>query len=203
MDTKNFLTRVFAQQNELVICTHKPDPSGQNPRGFFWNRGSFANIDDAVTAIHKWDKESDTTLYFGVGAFANHGYIDDKGKQKWYRTQDKATLFKTLALDLDIGEDKPYATQKDGWAALRAALIKIDMPTPMVISSGRGLHCYWPLTSAVGTAHWVKASTALRIALEENGVTIDTTKIHDPSMVLRPVGTHQKNKHRGSRSSAN
>lgn len=192
MDTKNFLTRVFAQQDELVICTHKPDPSGQNPRGFFWNRGSFANIDDAVAAIHKWDQEQDTTLYFGVGAFANHAYIGDNGKRKWYRTQEKATLFKTLALDLDIGEDKPYATQKEGWTALNAALNKIGMPTPMIISSGKGLHCYWPLTSAVSTAHWVKASTALRVALDENGVVIDTTKIHDPSMVLRPVGTHHK-----------
>ncbi len=192
MDTKNFLTRVFAQQNELVICTHKPDHSGNNPRGFFWNRGSFANIDDAVAAIQKWDQESETTIYFGVGAFADHAYTDDKGKRKWYRTQDKATLFKALALDLDIGSDKPYATQKEGWTALKGALETIGMPMPMIISSGKGLHCYWPLTQSISTAHWVKASTALRLALEEKNVTIDTSKIHDPSMVLRPVGTHHK-----------
>jgi len=122
LNTKHFLTRIFAQQDELVICTHKPDPSGKNPRGFFWNRGSFANIDDAVAAIQLWDTEADTTVYFGIGAFANHAYTDVNGKTKWRRTQDKATVFKTLALDLDIGDDKPYATQKEGWAALRLAL---------------------------------------------------------------------------------
>jgi hypothetical protein len=192
LNTKDFLTRVSAQRDELVICTHKPDPSGKESRGFFWNRGSFANIDDAVAAIQKWDTESDTTVYFGIGAFANHAYTDVNGKTKWRRTQDKATWFKTLALDLDIGSDKPYATQKDGWAAMRLALAAINFPTPMVVSSGRGLHCYWPLTEAISASHWVKASTALRIALEENGVVIDTTKIHDSSMVLRPVGSNHK-----------
>ena len=192
LDTKNFLTRVFAQRDELVIATWKPDSSGQNPRGFFWNRGSFSNIDDAVAAIHKWDQEQETTVYFGIGAFAGHDYVDDKGRKKWKRTQEKATWFKTLALDLDIGSDKPYATQKEGWAALRIALAAINFPNPMVVSSGRGLHCYWPLTQPISAAHWTKASTALRIALEENGVVIDTTKIHDTSMVLRPVGSYHK-----------
>jgi hypothetical protein len=192
LDTKNFFTRIFAQLDELVICTHKPDPSGKDPRGIFWNRGSFTSIDDAIRQINQWDAEPTTTVYFGVGSFANHSYIDDKGRQKWSRKQENATWFKALALDLDIGEDKPYQTQKEGWAAMVAALKNIGMPMPMVISSGRGIHCYWPLTSPVKKEHWVKASTALRIALEENNVVIDTTKIHDPSMVLRPVGTHHK-----------
>jgi hypothetical protein len=192
LDTKNFLTRVFAQRDELVVATWKPDPAGNLKNGFFWNRGSFSNIDDAVAAISQWDQEKETTVYFGVGAFAGHDYVDVNGRKKWRRTQDKATWFKALALDLDIGSDKPYATQKEGWAALRLALAAINFPTPMVISSGRGLHCYWPLTTPISAEHWTKASTALRIALEENDVVIDTTKIHDTSMVLRPVGTYHK-----------
>ena len=192
LDTKHFLTRVFAQIDEIVISTHKPDPSGANPRGIFWNRGSFADLDAAVAAISQWDQEPNTTVYFGVGAFAGHGYTDDKGKQKWYRKQEHATWFKALALDLDIGPDKPYATQREGWEAMSAALKTIGMPGPMVISSGRGIHLYWPLTEAIGRDHWVRASTALRMALEEHNVVIDTSKIHDPSMVLRPVGTHHK-----------
>lgn len=191
MDTKNFLTRVFAQQNELVICTHKPDPSGKNPRGFFWNRGSYTDLDLAVADISLWDKENDTTIYFTIGSFANHAYTAN-GRQKWYRTQEHAKTFKTLALDLDIGADKPYATQKEGWTAMSAALNAIGMPAPMVISSGNGIHLYWPLTEAISKEHWVRVSTALRVALEKNNVQIDTTKIHDPSMVLRPVGTHHK-----------
>lgn len=158
----------------------------------FWNRGSFTDLDDAVAHIARWDAEPDTTVYYTVGAMANHAYTDDKGRAKWHRRQENATWFKTLALDLDIGEDKPYKTQKEGWDAMSAALKAIGMPGPMVVSSGRGIHLYWPLTEKIGRDHWVKASTALRMALEEHNVVIDTSKIHDPSMVLRPVGTNHK-----------
>ena len=192
MDTKTFIKRITAHQDELVICVHRPDSSGRNPRGTFWNRGSFTSTDEAVAAIHSWDAEANSTVYFSVGKFADHREVDETGKVKYKRKQDNATFFRALALDLDIGEGKPYDTQREGWEAMRLALKAIGMPKPMVISSGKGIHCYWPLTQDIKSAHWVKASIALRLALEENGVEIDTSKIHDPSMVLRPVGTHHK-----------
>jgi Domain of unknown function (DUF927) len=66
------------------------------------------------------------------------------------------------------------------------------MPTPMVVNSGNGIHCYWPLSRSVSAEHWEKASIALRLALESQQLQIDVSKVHDASMVLRPVGTHHK-----------
>jgi len=192
VDTKTFLSRVTAPTDELLICIHKPDPTGNDPRGIFWQRGSYADLDDAVAAIAKWDAVPDQTVYFTVGRFAGHKYINDKGNERYHRYKHLATSFKALALDLDIGPDKPYATQREGWAAMQKALAFAKLPAPMVVSSGNGIHCYWPLTTAVSAAHWEKASIALRFALEDGGVQIDTSKIHDPTMVLRPVGTHHK-----------
>jgi hypothetical protein len=192
LDTKNFLTRIFAQRDEVVIMAHKPDHTGQNPRGFGWNRGSFSDIDEAVANISMWDAEPETTIYFSVGAFANNRVTRPDGREKIERKQVQATWFKTLALDLDIGGKTPYATKAEGMKAMMPALAAIGMPDPMVISSGNGVHLYWPLVQAVSREHWEKASIAFRIALEEQGVVIDTSKIHDPSMVLRPVGTHHK-----------
>lgn len=171
---------------------HKPDPSGNKKEGFGWNRGSFANIADAVDAITEWDAEPTTTVYFSIGAFANNRTTKANGKEKIERKQVQATVFKTLAVDLDIGADKPYATQSEGWKIMNAALQNIGMPSPMVVSSGNGIHLYWPLTAPIAKDDWVAVSTALRLALEEENVVIDTTKIHDPSMVLRPAGTHHK-----------
>jgi len=193
VDTKTFLTRVLSPSDEVIICTHKPDPSGKNPKGFFWDNGSFADLDDAVAAIQRFDKQPDMTVYYSVGKFANHGYTHEKsGKQRHHRYKHLATSFKTLALDLDCGPDKPYLTQREGWAALQAGLKAIGFPMPMVVASGNGIHCYWPLTVGVKSEHWEKASMALRMALEEHKVEIDVSKIHDASMVLRPVGTHHK-----------
>lgn len=192
MDTKTFLSRVTAPTDELLVCIHKPDPAGKDPRGIFWQRGSYADLDDAVAAITKWDTVPEQTVYFTVGRFAGHKYINDKGHERYHRYKHLATSFKALALDLDIGPDKPYATQRDGWIAMQKALAFAKLPMPMVVSSGNGIHCYWPLTVAVSALHWEKASIALRFALEDGGVQIDTSKIHDPTMVLRPVGTHHK-----------
>lgn len=192
MNTKDFLTRVTAQRDETLICVLRPDSSGKNPRGFFWNRGSFSNAQDAADAAVRWDSDPSNTIYFTVGSFAGHSYTNDKGKTAYSRKQEQATWFKALALDLDIGPDKPYATQKEGWAAMRTAIETLGLPQPMVVSSGYGIHCYWPMTEPIPKAHWVKASMALRVALEQQGVLIDTSKIHDPSMVLRPVGTMNK-----------
>lgn len=181
-----------ARTDELVIATHKPDPTGKNPRGIFWNRGSYDDLDKAVAELQQWDAEANTTVYFGVGTFKDHYGTNAVGKLKLQRKQEQATFFKALALDLDIGADKPYATQKEGWAALRAAVEAIGLPPPMVVSSGNGIHVYWPLQQEVPKENWVRISTALRMALQSHNVTIDTSKIHDPSMVLRPVGTHHK-----------
>lgn len=171
---------------------HKPDPTGVKPKGFGWNRGSFSDIDEAVANILLWDAEPTTTIYFSVGSFADNRVIRPDGKEKIERKQTQATFFKAFALDLDIGAKTPYATKAEGMKAIMPALNAIGMPDPMVISSGNGIHLYWPLTEKISRDHWEHFSMALRIALEEQGVVIDTTKIHDPSMVLRPVGSHHK-----------
>lgn len=184
LDTTDFFTRIFSNLDEIIIC-------GLRPGGIFFNDSTHNSVATAAARALELDAEPYTSVYFSIGSFANAVQIEN-GKPKVRRTSDLATWFKTLALDLDIGEKKPYATQKEGWQALNGALKAIGMPTPMVISSGNGLHCYWPMTVAIKRDDWVRISKALRLALEDHGVQIDTTKIHDATMVLRPVGTHHK-----------
>lgn len=185
MDTKTFLARVTAPTDSLVVATIRG--------GIFWNRGSFIDLDMAVQAIHRWDAEPDTTVYYSVGRFSGNSTADPStGKIKHSRLQTQATFFKALALDLDCGADKPYPDANTGWAALKGALQIMGMPAPLLVSSGNGVHAYWPLTEQVTRDQWTIASIALRLALADHHVEIDTSKIHDPSMVLRPVGTHHK-----------
>lgn len=120
----------------------------------------------------------------------NNSYTKPDGKTGYRRTKDCASWFKAICLDLDIGGK--YATQKDGHTAMLNAVRDIGMPPPMVVNSGRGIHYYWPLDEAIDRATWETTSIALRVALAAHEVEIDTTKIHDASMVLRPVGTHHK-----------
>lgn len=188
MDTKTFLTRVSAPTDELVVALWKPEAS--KPRGTFWNRGSFKDYDDAVAAIQLWDRDPEWTVYFTVGRMANHRYTKASGSPGYHRRQQDATMFKAICFDLDIGDK--YKTQGEGNKAVAGAIRAIGLPDPMVVSSGRGVHYYWPLITAIDKKLWEETSIALRLALEEHNVQIDTSKIHDASMVLRPVGTHWK-----------
>lgn len=175
----------------MVVCLWKPDPTGKTKEGIFWNRGSFADFDAATAAIQKWDTDPEWTVYFTVGRMANNSVVDpDTGKTKYRRTKDHATWFKAICFDLDIGGK--YATQKEGHAAVVAAAAALGMPAPMVVNSGRGIHYYWPLLEPIRADHWERVSIALRMALAEQQVEIDNSKIHDTSMVLRPVGSHHK-----------
>jgi len=158
VDTKTFLSRVSAPIDEVVVCLWKKDPSGQNPQGIFWNVGSFSDLDDAVKTIQKWDAAPEYTVYFSVARMAGNQFTKPDGKTGYRRTKDHATWFKAICFDMDIGGK--YATQKEGHTALVAALKVIGMPPPMVVNSGRGIHYYWPLTSAIPRAEWETTSIA-------------------------------------------
>lgn len=188
MELRDFLRRVCSDKDEVVITQL------DNKKGIFWNRESFTynKFDAAQEKITKWDAQQDSTIYFSVGSFADHTYVDENGRTKMSRTQEKATYFKSICFDLDCGEDKPYKTQQDGLVALVEVVKELKLPKPMIVSSGNGAHVYWVLDKSIDKELWVMVSQKLRKAFEDKNLVIDSSKIHDPSMVLRPVGTHHK-----------
>lgn len=187
MSTAQFLKRVCSEKDEVIITQLNAT------RGIFWNRQSFTynQFDEAENLVAQWDAQKDTTIYFSVGSFANHK-IEENGKTKIKRTQANATYFKSLCFDLDCGEDKPYKSQGDGLKKLVEVVKELQLPKPLIVSSGNGAHVYWVLEHSITKDQWVHVSKALRNALHAKGLEIDTSKIHDPSMVLRPAGTHHK-----------
>jgi hypothetical protein len=194
MDTKSFLQRVTAPEGNYVLTVHKRPAADApaNSRGPVWNWGSYDNLDDFISNMQFVDSKPDMTAYFAVGTHTHNVEVQPTGKPKVFRTQATSHAFKAICFDLDVGEKTPYATAKEGVAALLPALKAIGMPAPMLVKSGRGVHCYWPLTRHISSKNWTKISVALRNALAANGMTIDWSKIHDASMVLRPVGSHHK-----------
>jgi len=191
MDTRTFLQRVLPTKDKIVIAALR-QKEGAKP--VFWNYANCDSIDEAVNAIQEINNDPHLTAYFAVGTHKDNEELKEDGKKKILRKQSTASWFKTLCLDLDIGKDKgsPYETQKEGALALITALRDLDLPPPMLVSSGKGLHCYWPLTTEVPTNEWERLSRGLRAALRSANVVIDESKIHDPSMVLRPVGSYYK-----------
>jgi hypothetical protein len=106
------------------------------------------------------------------------------------RKQDNVSKTKALFIDVDCGEGKPYADQREGAKALKKFLKDSGMPSPMIVSSGRGLHVYWPLTEALSPVDWQPLANALKTAALGLGFEIDPAVTADSARVLRPIGTH-------------
>jgi len=180
MDCLEFLTRVLPDQTfGTYVGTYK--------KKRLWNEG-FSTIEELAQASLKASAKG-LTAYYALGVFTDNYGPNENGKDIWQRRGDQAVAFKTLALDIDCGEDKPYIDQNVGLQELVKFLKASRLPLPMIVSSGNGLHCYWTLNAAILKPQWVAAGLGLRALCKQYGFEVDWSKIHDASMVLRPIGT--------------
>lgn len=186
MVIREFFARVLAARPNHVLTLG----TVRVGRKIFWNK-NYPSLDALANAAIKLDKEG-LTVYHAIGSYVDNEETDDQGRTKITRRATQAALFKTLACDIDVGDGKPYTTQIDAAHALAAATKAVPLPPPMVVSSGYGLHCYWPLTKEIDRAEWLGLSIALREKLGAHGLQMDTGKVCDPSMVLRPIGTSNR-----------
>lgn len=191
MNTRGFFGRVLADEPNHVL-TLGAERAGKR---IFWNK-NYDTLDEMAKAAHKLDKDG-LTVYHAIGSFKDNEEHDERWDRiKITRRAAQAHRFKTLACDIDVGKDKPYLTQPEAAVALAGACKAAGLMPPMVVSSGYGLHCYWPLTKVIDQPEWLGLSIALRQKLGAHGLQMDTTKVCDPSMVLRPVGTtNRKSEH--------
>lgn len=169
MDTLSFLRRVLPSQGHY--CTLVINPDGRR-------QGFFSTIEELAQAIKSRSDRGDNT-YYAIAAY----------RTKENRKQDNVLALKTFALDVDCGEDKPYASWKEGLVALLAYVKAMKLPDPMVVLSGNGLHVYWTLTRELEPSEWLPIAQALKGSLTANNFTVDMTVPADSARVLRPVGT--------------
>lgn len=183
----NFLSAVLpgAGNYVLSIATLK-----QNGTDKWFKNHHAATLQDLEQQALQIDTDPSKTVFYALGSFKDNIHPNKVG-----RTQAEAHMFKTLAFDVDPKDSKQnvvYTTQKEMAEAALTACGKIGLPDPVFVSSGYGLHCYYPLTAEVTKDTWVRMSTMLRDSLTATGMVLDTGKVCDASMVLRPPGTHNK-----------
>ena len=169
MDTLDFLRRVLPSSGYYVSALVN---DGRASHGFFKTVEDLAN---SVISIN----ERGGNVYYAVSSYAT----------KTRRIQDNVKETKLIALDIDCGEEKAYASQRDALTALLGFIQKLAAPEPMVVSSGNGLHAYWVLDKALAPAEWQPLAEAVKAAALDNGLLIDPTVTADSARILRAVGT--------------
>ena len=135
-------------------------------------------IDELIERGEELVKD-ELNAYFALAAFK------DGSSRKAFNARELRSLF----LDLDCGAEKPYATQEDARTTLLKFCADNDFPEPTIVSSGRGLHVYWPLSESLELAKWKSIASGFKRFCIDSGFEIDTTVPADASRVLRMPGT--------------
>ena len=118
--------------------------------------------------------------YFGLATY------DKDGSRK----ADNVKELKSFFLDLDCGPSKDYANQGDAIVALRRFCKELQLPKPLTVNSGRGVHVYWGLTESVGKENWLQVSRVLKAKCTQHNLLADAAVTADVCRVLRIPKTH-------------
>lgn len=191
MDIKSFLAHVLPDVGVKFIAV--PTPLSDN-RGVFWKHVPVTTFEQMVAYAEALDSK-ELQVYFACASYAEPVVMVD-GKKK-YRIRENVKAVKSFWLDIDCGEGKDYASQPEGLAALERFLADTNLPRPLIVNSGNGIHCYWVTDAAISPDIWVRVATLLRELCLSFGLRTDAKCTSDVCRVLRPVGTH--NRKRGAR----
>ena len=138
---------------------------------------------DSLEAVAKAADHFDADgfdVYFGLGTLREAGS----------RKKENVASLKSLFLDLDCGPSKEYPDQQQAVQALRKFIGELNLPKPMLINSGRGVHVYWPLTKPAPLAEWLTVAERLKKVCAERGLMADSVVTANSAQILRPPNTH-------------
>lgn len=151
---------------------------------------AYATIEDLADAALVAD-DQERAVYFACASYKEVSYIDKDGKKR-QRTQENVQAIKAFWLDIDCREGKDYATTREALAALRDLTTSTGFPSPILVGSGGGIHCYWPISEAITPEEWHAQARLFRAFFESNDLKFDHSRDCDSASILRVPGTHNR-----------
>lgn len=165
---KQFYEKVLPTQGNICIVGIK----GEVVRPKF-----FDSLDDAINQIEAFDK-NDFNTFFGTGTFEG------------YQRKATASVFhRAFFVDIDCGSGKNYEYWDEGLVALHNFISSYELPPPIIVNSGHGVHAYWPFTEDIPTKDWKPYAELFKKFCIDNGLRIDESVSADSARIMRAPGT--------------
>ena len=173
MDTRIFLRKILPSQGVYVLWCNNTELK-RHTRTL-----SFEDIDELAAQATEYDDKG-WDAYFALSAF----------KEEGTRKATDASHIKALFLDIDVGEDKPHTSKKHALQELMRFCSVLDLPKPILLDSGGGIHTYWAFTEDISITDWKPVAEKFKALCAEHKFLIDTAVPADAARVLRILGTH-------------
>ena len=173
-----FLHRVLPPEGSGLYCLWVKHGSGRGQNVFA------DTIGELWEKIREYDRDSRVNVYFALAAFTDNSS----------RKAENATALRAFIADIDIGPDKGakgsgYATPEEAVKAFEKFRAAVRWPKPVVVSSGHGVHLYWPLTEPLPAAKWRRLAGNAKHLFKVHGLRADPAVTADAAGVLRVPGT--------------
>jgi hypothetical protein len=155
-----------------VYCVATIDPIGKITKHKF-----VENIEELESFVES-KKDSKTNIFVALSSF--NGYS---------RKAEEAKAVKSFFVDLDVGEGKGYESKEDALDAIDKFILDNDLPPPVRIDSGGGVHAYWIFDEDVPAAEWKPYAEKFKNFCLSHGLNIDPVVTADLARILRCPNT--------------
>jgi hypothetical protein len=125
----------------------------------------FMSTISQLWVVIKRANDAGDAVYHACANFheARHDPVRTPPAQRQYgRTKRNVRGAKALWLDIDAGPDKSYANAEKAWQAVLNFCRKANLPSPLIVWSGNGLHVYWPLQLPLDRGTWERQAHGLK-----------------------------------------
>jgi hypothetical protein len=176
---EEFLTAILPEEG--LYCLAVFDQERNVRRQEFYE-----SIHKVAVSIARWDRENEGThagVYHGCASYTVSN-----------RLKESVRSAKALWLEVDYGAEghkrgDGYRDMSEALGALAGFCGRAELPRPLVVGSGHGLHAYWPLDRALVREQWEQYAGALKLACQRLDFRAEPQRTADISSILRPPGT--------------
>ena len=166
---KQFFEKVLPTQGNICVVGIKDGTV----------RPKFADdIDDAIQQMQGF-VQGNWNTFFALGTFEGMS-----------RKADACVLMRSFFVDIDCGPGKPYEHWDEGLTALLNFVADKNLPPPVIVNSGHGIHGYWPFTEEVETEKWKPYAEVFKKFCLDGGLRIDESVTADAARILRAPGSY-------------
>jgi hypothetical protein len=183
-----FLKLILPERGCYIAAIKRRGAKGFRPSTFA------RTIEDLSCAIENANRDGYETYHacasFNEARNDPHGTPD--GQKRFGRTKHNVLAAKAFWLDIDVGSTKHYSSQNDALDALAAFCQIFELPAPICVGSGSGLHVYWPLQHSLDRPTWERYASGLKNLCRQYELHVDAARTADISSVLRTPGTNNR-----------
>lgn len=163
---RKFYEKVLPTQG--VYCVTGIDSDGDKTR----NR--FTETIDGLIDLIEATKDAGHNVFVAPASF--NGYS---------RKLEDVLYQRSFFVDLDVGEGKEYSTKQEALLALETFIETTELPEPVRIDSGRGVHAYWILDQDVPVSEWKPYAEKFKDLCLGNDLHIDPVVTANPNRIMR------------------